>query len=163
MMRTLVDVAVVVRTSIAAIAKAGTPAADCKSSWYPASGLAMGIGGIWLSIGAVWWETMASIAMNIPLMRRLVRMFVATRRYPAAIGNARNPAAAGVDGPWRMAATMGGVLSAMFAIPLTPLEYGAIYSKWLVIYIPLYPSPVRVRANKATTVANRQTVRGFHM
>jgi len=58
---------------------------------------------------------------------------------------------------------MGGILSTMIAIPLTPLEYSAIYSKGLVIYIPLYPSPGRVRTNKAATVANRQTVRGFQM
>lgn len=106
-MRTLVDVAVVIRTSIATIAKAATPAAYRKSSWYIA-------------------ET-------------------------------------GVDSAWEMAAMMGGILSTMIAIPLTPLEYSAIYSKGLVIYIPLYPSPVRVRANKAATVANRQTVRGFQM
>jgi hypothetical protein len=80
----------------------------------------MGMGGIF-SIGAVWWKTMASIAMNIPVMRSLVWVAVVTRRNAAAIGKARIPAA-GVDSPWKMAAMMDGVLSAMFAMPLTPLE-----------------------------------------
>ena len=57
----------------------------------------------------------------------------------AAIRKSTRAPVAGVGSPWRMAAMMGGILPARFAMPSNAIRTAKIFNRgW---YIPSYPSP----------------------